>query len=336
MHYHSYKAADLAADESFVAYFLEKDADAVAFWQKWIDEHPEKLGEITIAKRMLTQLYLRLDDHELNVEVAKFDDFLKQSTAAPKLPVRKNIISSFNHFRIAGAAAVVALLSFFTITIYQQRTRPVTYITKHNTFGRKSIILLSDGSKVTLNSNSTLTFQKNFEGDTRTVQLTGEAFFEVAHHPSKPFIVKTGKLFTKVLGTKFDVNAYPNLHTVKVALLQGSVTVNVDNSNQQLTLVPNQMAVFSPNDSRLMKTTFDRNAVAWQQGTITFNNSSFDEIAAQFHNAYGITLLNKSGEQQWNYTGSFQQANYLDIVRSICFAKGLHYQLTQKIITIIN
>lgn len=333
MHYHSYKAADLAADESFVAYFLEKDAAAVAFWQKWIDEHPEKLAEITIAKRMLTQLYLRLDDHELSVEVAKFDDFLQQSIATPELPVRKN---NFNYFRIAAAAAVIALLSFFTITIYQQRTRPVTYITKHNTFGRKSIIILSDGSKVTLNSNSTLTFQKNFESDTRTVELSGEAFFEVAHDASKPFIVKTGKLVTKVLGTKFDVNAYPNLHTVKVALLQGSVAVNVANSNQQLTLVPNQMAVFSPNNSRLMKTTFDQNSIAWQQGTITFNNSSFDEIAAQFYNAYGITLINQSGEQQWNYTGSFQQANYLDIVSSICFAKGLHYQLTQKTITIIK
>jgi len=337
MHYNSYKAADFAADESFVASFLKKDTDAMAFWKHWIDTHPEKLDEIKAAERLLSQLHLQLDDVEIEVEFAKFDEFLNQVPVIIPPVSKPKIFSLFNYFKVAIAAAIVLLVSFLAINTYQQKNDERTYVTKHNTFGHKSIVLLSDGSKVTLNSNSTITFQKNFEGATRSVELVGEAFFEVAHNPNKPFIVKTGKLFTKVLGTKFDVCAYPNLSTIKVSLLQGSVALNISGSNKQLKLKPAQMAVFNPNGNGLLQTTFDANAaVAWQKGTITFNNSSFDDIAAQLYNAYGITLINKSGEQQWNYTGSFQRTNYIDIVKSICFAKGLNYQLAQKTITIIN
>ncbi|WP_113636784.1 FecR family protein [Nubsella zeaxanthinifaciens] len=337
MQYNSYEAADFAADESFVAYFLKKDADAEAFWQHWLAAHPEKSNEVKAAERLLTQLYLRLDEAEIEMEVAKFDEFLKGPATIDTVPIQRKIFSSFNYLKIVAAAAVVVLVALLSITTYQQRNVTPIYITKRNTFGHKSIIVLSDGSKVTLNSNSTLTFQKNFEGETRSVELIGEAFFEVAHQPDKPFIVKTGKLFTKVLGTKFDVCAYPNLSTIKVSLLQGSVALNIDGSNKKLKLKPAQMAVFNPKANSLLQTTFDTSAaLAWQKGTVTFNNSAFDEIAAQLYNAYGITLVNKSGEQQWNYTGSFQKANYIDIVKSICFAKGLNYQLTQKTITIIK
>jgi ferric-dicitrate binding protein FerR (iron transport regulator) len=337
MHYNSYEAADFAAEESFVAYFLKKDTDAMSFWKHWIEAHPEKLNEIKAAEHLLSRLYLHLDEAETAAEFAKFDEFLKQSPSIKPSPVKPKIFSPYNYLKTGIAAAAVLLVSFLAIITYQKRNDQRNYITKHNTFGRKSIIFLSDGSKVTLNSNSALTFQKNFAGETRSVELVGEAFFEVAHNANKPFIVKTGKLLTKVLGTKFDICAYPNLKAINVALLQGSVAVSVEGSNQHLKLKPAEMAVFNNKGNALLKTSFDPSTVTdWQFGTIVFNNSSFDDIAAQFYNAYGIRLVNKSKEQHWNYTGRFQQANYIDIVKSICFAKGLNYQLAQKTITIIN
>jgi len=92
-------------------------------------------------------------------------------------------------------------------------------------YGKKSELLLADGTKVWLNAGSLLAFPSGFTGDTREIYLEGEAFFKVAKRESKPFIVKTGTLDIKVLGTHFNISAYPADATIETVLLEGSVAV---------------------------------------------------------------------------------------------------------------
>ncbi|MFA5535465.1 MAG: FecR family protein, partial [Mariniphaga sp.] len=91
--------------------------------------------------------------------------------------------------------------------------------------GSRTVVQLSDGTEVTLNYDSKINYPRNFIGDIREITLSGEAYFDVAHNPEKPFIVKTEKLNVKALGTKFNVNAYPDDDIIATTLVEGKVII---------------------------------------------------------------------------------------------------------------
>lgn len=334
VNYNLYLAEDFAADESFIAFYLKTDQAAIIFWEEWISHHPEKIDEIFNAEQLLALMNIRLPDDELHEETNRFENFLHTSQP-DKVSIHKQPLFRKPEIAIMLAILIIALFSVVLYFNNNSTTENITYITKHNGYGKISTLILNDGTKVTLNANSTIKFPKIFERKKRTITLIGEAFFEVAKDKSKPFTVEAKGTKTTVLGTEFNVSAYPSRPDVKVALLEGSVELLVNSGRDKILLKPSEMAIFSKKDKTLTRTTFNKQEItSWKEGLIIFRNASFSDIADKLKNTYGIELINKSGTTNWNYSGQFEKADYISIITSICFTRNLEFKQTNQTITL--
>lgn len=169
-------------------------------------------------------------------------------------------------------------------------------------------ITLSDGTRVLLNAASTLTYPVQFGSEnTREVTLNGEAYFEVAKDPEKPFIVTTTKQRIEVLGTSFNINAYNNETATKTTLLTGSVRVHISAdkhaSGESRILTPNQQSVVSDNQNEItVKNVNPESTIAWKNGLFNFHGLSIDESLKQVERWYDIRIVYQ-GEKPEGYLG---------------------------------
>jgi transmembrane sensor len=354
-----YTAEDFAADETFIAYYLSKDEHSVAFWTNWIAEHPEKVEEVLEAKQLLNVLQLIPTVQEQETAFLRFDQFLAAQPQEEKLPVAAlgaGTKPKFFSFRIAAVAASMILMltiGRLYVSVHSKAKDKIEYVSIHNDYGKIKTLSLADGTMVFLNANSSLTYPKHFENNRRDVFLTGEAYFEVAKDKTRPFTVNANGTKTRVLGTRFNINAYQKQKTV-VALLEGSVAFesgyhNVQSANQsssgsshaaafgRVILKPSEMVSYTTQDHHMKVSAIgSRNLTAWTSGTVIFSQASFAEISTTFRNLYGIELRDHTSAQEWRYSGRFTKSDYLKIIKSICFTKNLSYQESNHIITLTN
>lgn len=163
----------------------------------------------------------------------------------------------------------------------------IVYNTATNPRGSKVMDLeLNDHSHVWLNAGSSISYPVVFTGKERKVNIIGEAYFEVAHDPSRPFIVSKGNTSVQVLGTHFNVKAYDNDADIKVTLLEGSV--NVTGKNAKQILKPGQQAIVKDETIEL-KTEVDVNAAtAWLHGKTVLESVSLEEVLKEIERWYDI------------------------------------------------
>lgn len=174
-------------------------------------------------------------------------------------------------------------------------------------------LLLADGSKVHLNSETKLVFPSYFEGETRQVELMGEAYFEVKKD-HKPFIVKTVDMQIEVLGTSFNVNAYQNNASVNTTLVEGSVQIHVPDNSKTFLLKPeNNFSINkSSNEISIQKVSTDL-YTAWVRGEFTFRNQTLNDIFTQLVRWYDIEIeYENPAIRTMRFTGSAEKARPLD------------------------
>jgi len=157
-------------------------------------------------------------------------------------------------------------------------------------FGEYKVVL-SDGTSVMLNAESELKYPVKFYGKNRTVELKGEAYFEVAHDPLMPFIVKTTNIDTKVLGTKFNIYAYEN-EDVSITLVQGKIALYAGKSIESRVLKPNENAHFSLKNKTLsVKKVNVREYISWKYGSFYFNRVHLDDILTTLSRWYDFKVI---------------------------------------------
>ncbi|WP_455668442.1 FecR family protein [Phocaeicola sp.] len=211
----------------------------------------------------------------------------------------------------AVAAGLVLLIGFgWMFYSYQRPARMLTVLTNAET----QRIELPDGSEVTLNRHSQLSYPETF-GKERIVNLNGEAYFEVSKNPEKPFRVKTNGVTVSVLGTHFNVNAYATDSLVETTLLEGSVAVSDNKNGNQVILKPNETAVYRKATGMLtMHSDSDAdNEISWRDGILSFDNATMGEIARQLSHHFNVTIQIE-GERLRNYklNASFKQDETLE------------------------
>lgn len=331
MNYNLYQAEDFAADELFIAYFLKTDAEAVRFWSQWISQHPEKLDEILNAEQILTLLFIRLEEDKYQEEFKNFEGFLDANPAMEQEIAGSNRIRKLTSWASVAAAALVIIMggSYF----YQlSKNEKIEYVNQRSDYGQLTTVILSDGSKVSLNSNSKLSYPRLFTGNKREVTLEGEAYFEVSKDKDHPFVVKSATQEVEVLGTHFNINAYPMESGTKTTLIEGSVRVAGLINHQSRLLVPGQQST-NTSTSLTVETIDTESIISWKEGILEFRNASFETVAQRIKNLYGLDLVNKTGDTNWKYTGKFKKTDYLSIIKSICFAKRINYTMQHQTIT---
>lgn len=149
-------------------------------------------------------------------------------------------------------------------------------------------ITLSDGTRITLNAASRLTYPRTFGSDQRIVELVGEAYFEVAKDENKPFIVKTATEDITVLGTHFNVNAYQDETRSFVSLIEGRVQVSSPETSK--ILVPGQQSVTSEGTMIVQKINVEE-VLAWKNGEFMFNNESLEDVMHKLSRWYNIEVI---------------------------------------------
>ena len=191
--------------------------------------------------------------------------------------------------RIA-AAVIVAVSCGFLINEYRyDKLAQLQTVTVPA--GQRAQITLADGTKVWLNSESTLSYRSDFGRRDRDVELDGEAYFEVTHNEDKPFVVQTNKCNVEVLGTKFNVEAYSDSEDFCTSLMEGSVRVSDKrNPSETLVLAPNQQ-VSLINGHLQSKSIADFDPFRWKEGLICFKDMNFKELMSRFEKCYGIHVI---------------------------------------------
>jgi len=194
-------------------------------------------------------------------------------------------------------------------------------------------ITLSDGTNVWLNAASSIKYPTTFTGKDRQVELSGEAYFEVAHNKVMPFKVKTTTQVVEVLGTHFNVNAYTDESSTKTTLLEGSVRVT--HNNEEKMLVPGEQSSLNSKIFNIAEANVEE-AVAWKNGYFRFNNASLPIILRQFSRWYDINIIYDQSMNDQYFTGKITRNANLSRVLQILEKGGIRYKIDGKQLTIID
>ena len=236
--------------------------------------------------------------------------------------------------RIAAVLFIPLLISMLWLTVgknFNIVPSTVTYNKVVAAFGTFSLIELPDGSKVWLNSGASLRYPEKFNNDTRTVDLVGEAYFEVHSDKTMPFFVNTPYFTVKATGTKFNVRAEKNFLTPSVTLIEGKVAVQKPVSGKQddviAMLQPGQHMTYDTLNSQVTIQTEDTyKHFAWKDGKLVFRNDNISEVARRISLQYNVDIEIKGDEiKKYRYRATFENEPLGELLRLLKISSPIDY-----------
>lgn len=244
---------------------------------------------------------------------------------------QKSTISLTINWRKAMQWAAIFLLPILSALIVYyftqnpQKNYHPTIITAQN--GEKAEVVLPDGSKVWINSGSSLTYDKSFDRKERSVYLQGEAYFEVSKNKKSPFIVNTNSIEVQALGTSFNVRSYETDSLATAILLEGKVKVSA--SGHEAILTENQRATF---DKKKLVLLADRveglNFVEWKNGNIYFSNQTYDEIARTLSRIYNVEIQIASEQlRPMRFSGTLGSSGIKSALDILSMTSPMYYDM---------
>ncbi len=346
--YERYKVDDFLADDYFLHWILHPTEEEQRFWEKYLEEHPEKRKDIEEARFICSIFQVKQKKLSLNETYEIWDGVLQSSKQLKTLrwiPLLKYaavflllfLSGAFayylyenrgqtEHFELATGTVPVddeakIILSDGSEISLEKKESKINYNSSGNQlivnndtirqnqlagteainkviipYGKKSVIRLSDGTIVWLNAGSQLVYPTAFLREKREVVLIGEAYFDVTENKSKPFIVRTSTLAVTVLGTKFDVSAYPEDKFVEAILESGSVSLEVTGKNflhlnKKVLLKPNQKGSLNREDGVMKLTEVDVSQyTAWKDGMLKVEREDLIRVLKKVERYYNIHI----------------------------------------------
>lgn len=225
----------------------------------------------------------------------------------------------FNQFsRIAAIFFFVLSLGsvvYFTSNEFQQTPEFFTSVVAEN--GQISKVILPDGSTVWLNSGSELSYSSLFATKNRDVSLSGEAYFQITKNEEIPLVVSSGELHVKVLGTKFNVSAYPESEKINVVLESGSVNLlNSEVESFSYNLKPGELATFYKTNRKLEVCNVNTaKFTSWKEGMINIYNQSFEELIKRLETRYNQKFEYNNDVKCFHYTFTIKNESLDEIIK---------------------
>ncbi|WP_029278349.1 FecR family protein [Pedobacter borealis] len=206
----------------------------------------------------------------------------------------------------------------------------LTYNTLTTTRGEQTRVRLPDGTIVFLNSTSVLKYPTSF-GKERKVELTGEAYFEVAHNKAKPFKVMSKGQEVEVLGTHFNINNYTDEVDTRTTLLEGSVRLNGNTI-----LKPGEQAILSKTGKILVEQVAVDDVIAWTNGKFIFDSESIESIMRKLSRWYNIEVVYEGEVKDKQFAGSISRKDSISkILDKITFTQAAHFKIEGRRVTVI-
>jgi ferric-dicitrate binding protein FerR (iron transport regulator) len=313
--YEEYDLEDFLGDEFFIDWVKNPNEDTSHFWDIWIINHPEKRELVSNAAYIIRSINYAhspvLSDQEyLDI----FEKIIRHPNSVQNTTPNSWLTKFFKLVPFTRIAAVflfcfVAWVGFEVywkgVPVTELVLEEVEWVERSTPKGLKSTVVLSDGTKITLNSESKVRFPKVFDPTKRQIEIEGEAFLEVRKE-IRPFIVKTGAAEIEVLGTSFNVKEGPE-GEMSVALVSGKVKV-LDEKGNQIYLEPSEMVSFTSSGNFIKEGFDEAYLTAWKDRILVFKNSSPKEVADRISKWYGIPVqLTGKFPSNWKYTGEYKE-----------------------------
>lgn len=319
-------------EELFPSYFngsLKKDdREKVEVWKEASKENRQKFADSLKAWEGIEHLR-RMKKY--NVEKALENVNLR---------IEKNkSVTFFTFFQKVAAVLIlpllIATLYFATKTPTQQMPDTVWHTIK-TPAGQRSEFILPDGTKVYLNSKTTLSYPVAFNKHTRDVKLTGEAYFEVAENKKQPFIVNTGRINVEVTGTEFKASNYPDENLTEIVLASGKVNLfqgeYSTNRNLLGAMIPGEKATFYEKVDKIYFEKVDVDKyIAWKEGILMFRDDSMPEVVRRLNRWFNVDIrLTGKALENYVYTATFQDESLIQILDLLKMSAPIDYTIKPR------
>ncbi len=338
MKYEEFDIEDFIADEFFINWIKGNGKEANLFWQSWIAAHPDKLHLIQKAREIISR-------HQPKRPTPSQKDYTEVLEGILSPNKEKSLLkqqSPRNHFW-QYAASITAFFILLTLGVWFTLNKPgqieekaivdSNLLKREIPKGKKSTVILSDGTKVKLNAGAKFEFPNSFSNSNeRKVYLQGEAFFEVARDTLKPFIIQSNHITTTVLGTSF--NLLEEDGNVAVAVVTGKVKVSDEEEKATVFLNPGEQAAYNVEKNKITKHKIDiAVATYWKDDIIYFHQSAFDEVVEKLENWYGVKVM---VERKINgkFSGRFKSKSLKEVLQGLSYTTHFNFIIDKERVTI--
>ncbi|WP_437918142.1 FecR family protein [Sphingobacterium sp. LRF_L2] len=315
----------LICEESFIHYCLESHPMDVEFWESWLKDNPQYVALVDEAKQFVIALANRPTQEERETARETMLAHLERSAVVPQRAVRKLV------FRYWVAAACLLMVGTAVSLWFLRNPKELDSVTLPNIvhqevpLGKRMNITLADGTKVRLTAGTKFDYPILFSDSLREVQLQGDAFFEVVHDATKPFVIKTGDFAVRVLGTSFNVHAFNEDDRMQVALFNGKVEVY--NNDIKQTLSPGQSFNYNKKTNTFSVETFDKEEErASIEGILFFKQASFAEVGRKLSRKYGI-IVPANPAIEMSFSGTIANESIEQVIAKLNFTTPYHFHL---------
>lgn len=239
------------------------------------------------------------------------------SEETPVLNTSRKGLRKYRIWLAAASAAVVFLAAGWSFMALQPAPEMLVC---NNTWEKVNTLTLEDGTRLTLNRGAQLIYPDHFTGRTREIFLTGEAYFDVAHDAGHPFVVRVGDLKVKVLGTKFNIEAYSESNTITTTLIEGSVEVESQLSHQRLRMVPNQQLNYDTRSGKMQLSTLaeSEESIRWTNNVWVLHETPFTQMCKRLERMFNIRIVLLNDELvDKRFTGEFHYGDSLESILEV-------------------
>lgn len=268
------------------------------------------------------------DDFDVAVGWESVQEKIKQEDNVIPITGRNN-----NFKWVLRAASVLVIGLFIGLTYFMMPKHAANiYVSTTDT---PKIISLPDGSTIWLNKNSELKYPETFDTDERLIQLEGEAFFDVVKNPAQPFKVQNKAFEVRVIGTSFNVSAYPEAKDIMVTVETGTVNFCglIDNP---VILTKGEVGILNRYDNSIKESNnIDLNFMAWKTRKLRFNNESIKQVCEALKKHFSIDVIVEDKTiYNCKFTGSFDEPKLQDVLKTMEAALNIKVQTNQNRVTI--
>jgi len=316
-----------------------------------MDNMADKLIAKLISGKRLTddefeQLELLFNDTNYRKQLNSFfenhwQQSIPEDVALDFKQLQNEIRKSYSRFNlnqlilVLSKVAAVLFIPLLAAALYFYITKQVSseMLTLYTQNSEFTNVMLPDSSKVWLNVNSELSYPADFGINSRKLELSGEAYFEVKKNEKLPFEVVSGNITTTALGTHFLVSAYPGSDVIKSSLIEGSTRVSFSETQKTQILSPGQQLVYNKDRSKISIQTFNENyELSWKNKELSFMLTPFDEVVSVLENWYDINITFDSSKfKSETLTVHFEKNETLENVLNVLSkTNGFYYSVEDK------
>jgi len=344
--YDQFGYKDFVLDDEFRAWLNGTAPENDHLWESWLSANPSRRPEIEKARKIVHALHFQgknVPKYDIDQQWKRLESAMASTeTAAPETESPKNIAIS-RVFKLLAAACIV-VGAFFAVNHYviapRETATQIVPIEQKAANGQQRKLVLPDGTRVTLNAGSSISYPKTFSKESRRVTLTGEAFFDVTRNEKSPFVIRTGEVTTKVLGTSFNIRAYPENKAVQVAVVEGKVKVNArigsKDQNACVFLTKSEMATFQKEAGELIVSTYDeKEQIGWKDGMLYFQKSDFESTIIKLERWYGVQFEVAPGVRMnadWRFSGKFEDKSLDYILGVMSYPNRFSYKISKNMV----